>query len=90
MSVVYLEVDGIEVDEAIKILGDRGIQARNAVSVADDDSRDCKIVTYRRLYSMTLLMSVGSPDAMVEHEVRRVGDAWRDELRKLVADAVVR
>lgn len=89
MSVVYVELDGTELAAATEILSEHGIKLRNPLHSYEDDARNCTELSYRRLYSYALLRSTYSPDSMVEYEVRRVGDAWRDGLRELIAKAIV-
>lgn len=89
MSVVYIELDGYWVDAALRILEERGIRAHNTIYSDGDDDLNAKVVNYRRVYSGHLLHSIRNADDMIEHEVRRVADAWRIELRKLIVEARV-
>lgn len=88
MSVVYVELDGTELAAAMKILAEHGIKIRNPLHSVEDHEMNCMVLSYRRLYSMQLLRATYSLDTMVEYEVRRASDAWRDGLRKLIVEAV--
>lgn len=75
-------------DAANRILQDAGIPTSESGARYLDEA-DAHLLEYRRMYTSHAIRLTRAPSGMIEHEVRKAADAWREGLGKLFAETLV-